>query len=415
MTPLRHYGALALLLCISLCANAQKWKYDFVVPDNGNFRQAINAANTRADKNRRYRIFVRASNYRLGNVVTTLTAPNTSIIGEVCQGTQVESCPQEEGFDRTSTLYLCGADSTYIQDIELWSNFRNDPTVFARCAVTLREQNCHGTILKNISLLGTQNTYYTNNSTTYIEDSRLCGTVDFICGSSTVYIDHCELRLMDRGNADNQAVICAPSTPPSARYGFVFSDCFVTGPQHQDGRYLLARPWNNAPRAAFLNCCMDITPAPEAWGDKGEVAPAQFAEFECTNRTFELLDTSARRTTFARQTGNPQPMQQPSVLSADAAENFVAHRVFNAWTPQSKSEQVPPPVVTRQGRQLTWKDIPEAGCYAICRDRKVVAFTTEPRYTIPTGTREGTVFSVRCANQMGGLGLRSAEVTYSAR
>ena len=45
----------------------------------------------------------------------------------------------------------------------------------------------------------------------------------------------------------------------------------------------------------------------------------------------------------------------------------------------------------------------------------VIACTTEPHYTGPTGTREGTMYTVRCANQLRGLGLRSEEVCYPQR
>ena len=59
---------------ISLPINAQgKWKYDFIVPDNGSFVQAINAANRRPDKNKRYRIFLKPSYYRIkgeGNTIS---------------------------------------------------------------------------------------------------------------------------------------------------------------------------------------------------------------------------------------------------------------------------------------------------------------------------------------------------------
>ena len=35
---------------------AQKWNYDFIVPDDGNFMSAIYAANDRFDKEARFRI-----------------------------------------------------------------------------------------------------------------------------------------------------------------------------------------------------------------------------------------------------------------------------------------------------------------------------------------------------------------------
>ena len=120
---------ISLIVCGTLKAQ-NKWTYDFIVPDNGNFVQAIQAANTRENKQRRYRIFIRPSYYRIkgeGNIIsavengvkvefpspmTTLTAPNTSIIGDTWQTTQIENCPQHEGISITSTLFCKGADST---------------------------------------------------------------------------------------------------------------------------------------------------------------------------------------------------------------------------------------------------------------------------------------------------------------
>lgn len=413
---------------------AQKWTYDFIVPDNGSFVQAVRAANTRADKARRYRIFVRASNYRvrgdgspltateggrsvqIASPMTVLTAPNTSICGEQWQNTQIENCPQHEGLDITCTLLARGADSTYIQDVELWSNFRNDPNLYANSAVALSEKRCRGNVLKNVSLLGTANTYYTNDGgTTYLEDCHIAGTVDFICGGGTVYFNHCELQLVARGDSTRQHRICAPATQRGEKYGYVFADCYIYGPGHQNRRYLLGRAWKNAPRAVFLNCCMNSEPAAEGWTGDGSAEPARFAEFECTDSLFEPLDTSRRKVGFARRGGDATAAQPSPTLSADEAMDYTLDKVFPAWDPEEKTAQVAPPVLRLSGRTLSWDDIPEAGCYAVCRDHRIVAFTTAPRYAIPAGTREGTVYSVRCANQMGGLGTRSKEVVYPQR
>ena len=428
---------LLFLLCVlypTLNACAQKWKYDFIVPDNGHFVQAIHAANNRADKSKRFRIFIRSSNYRTkgeGNLIkamengqeiafpspmTILTAPNTSIVGEYWHNTQIENCPQHEGIDITSTLFLKNADSTYIQDIELWSNFKDDPRLFANRAVALNEKNCKGNVLKNVSLLSTQDTYYTNDGgTTYLEDCHIAGTVDFICGGGTVFFDHCNIRLVPRGDTNKRDIICAPATAADARFGYVFSDCYISGPQHQKGRYLLGRPWRNAPRCVWLNCQMNIAPATEGWTDMHGTLPALFAEFESTDSLFRPVDMSGRKTSFKNAAGIGTPVSFSPVLTPDEAEQYTVETIFPSWNPRAKSEQVPPPVLTIKGRDITWDDIPEAGCYAICKDRIIVAFTTQPRYTVPSGTREGASYAVRCANQMGGLGDRSREVVFSLR
>ena len=427
-------ATLALCLLTATAAKAQKWQYDFIVPDNGNFVQAIHAANKRPDKSKRYRIFVRSSNYRIRgeqnpieamvdgkkvsipSPMTILTAPNTSICGESWHNTQIESRPQYEGLSITSTLYLNGADSTYIQDIELWCNFRDDIRLYANRSVALNEKHCKGNVFKNVSLVGLQNTYWTNDGgTTYLEDCRIMGTLDFICGGGTIYFNHCDITLANRGDAEKRDIICAPSTPAGQPYGYVFTDCYLDGPDHQEGRYLLGRPWRNAARAAFINCCMNRTPALEGWGTAGASQPYMLAEYNSANGHFELLDLSQRRSAFPNESGTPVAAPHGPVLSDEEVDYYSITDVFSGWDPRDKSDQVVPPVLSMEGKILSWEDIPEAGCYAVLKDRKIVAFTIKPSYTIPAGTREGSCYTVRCANQMGGLGAPSDIIVYPQR
>lgn len=406
----------------ALPSQAQKWRYDFIVPDQGNFVAAIQAANNRPDKNQRFRIFVRASNYRLGQTKATLHVSNTSIVGEARQGTQVETCPQQTGIDAGWTLYINGANDTYVQDIELWSNLRNDITLFAGSAPTLRLRQAHRTILKNICLRGTENTLYSDiasqvahTNSLYAEDCILVGTVDFIAGGGTAYFNHCDLTLAKRGDTTNQAVVCAPATEAGLPYGFIFSDCYLDGPRHQQGRYLLGQPLADKARTVWLNCCLNLTPTSEGWGDSYHFVPDLMAEFENTDGHFQPLNLSHRRIQFTNRAGRLTNITYQPTLSVEVAERYTPESVFADWTPRSLTEQIPPPILHISRRNITWEDIPEAGCYAVERDRKVVAFVTEPHYTVPAGVREGTCYTVRCANQMGGLGESSVQVVFSLR
>ena len=245
-------------------------QYDFVVPDDGTFNQAIEKANTRDDKDRRFTIFVKAGSYQIGtedNVITTLTAKNTSIIGEGYDKSQLYNIPKEEGIGITSTLFVQGADSTIIEDIELWCNFNNDPTAFANRAVALNEKNCKGNILRRVSLRSTQDTYYTNNGgTTYLEDCRIFGTVDFICGGGSVFFNHCDLIMVPRGNTGNRDVIVAPATEAERDYGYVFWNCTIDGSPEQDGRFWYGRAWRQEPQVVFINTTLKVQPAKEPWG-----------------------------------------------------------------------------------------------------------------------------------------------------
>lgn len=411
----------------------EKWKYDFVVPDNGNFVTAIKRANDRKDKSRRFRIFVKEGNYRIhgeGRMVsvvengrkvefpstmTVLTAPNTSIIGEEWQSTQIETSPQHEGLNVTSTLFLDGADSTYIQDIEFWSNYKNDPNAFTKISVALNEKHCKGNIFKNVSLLSNRNTYYTNDGgTTYLEDCTIMGTVDFICGGGTIYFNRCDIGLRTTGKTGIRDVICAPATENNRSFGYVFNDCLIEGDKSQDGIYMLATPWKNMPKISFVNTIMSLIPAKEGYCDGKSVLPSKFSEYISMDSQFNLVDLSQRRTSYTDKAGVVSSVAHNLVMTDEEAEATVVENVYPGWNPVDVAQQVYPSRLRIVGRTIIWEDVPEAGCYAICRDRKVIAFTTEPKFVVPRGTYEGACFSIRCANKMGGLGPRSNEVVLSS-
>lgn len=437
--------ALLVCLCLSslLAMTAQtpdslgriRYKYDFIVPDNGNFVAAIKAANHRKDKGKRFRIFVKSSMYRIkgeGNPIkitekgkemtipspmTVLTAPNTSICGEGYKHTQIESMPMHEGISCTSTLFLNGADSTYIQDIELWSNYRNDINAYANRAVALNEKNCKGNIFKNLSLMSTQDTYYTNDGgTTYLEDCTIKGTVDFICGGGTIYFNRCNIELRSRGDTGKRDVICAPATEAFRRYGYVFNSCSIYGDSAQNCRYMLGRPWKNAPQAVFIGTVMEMQPDSTGWTEMHGTLPRLFAEYESMDSGFQLVSTSGRRQHFKDKNNVISTMRHSTLLTADEADYYDVDSVFPGWHPEEKTVLIDPPAVQIRGRGcIYWEEVPEACLYAVCKNRDVVAFTTEPHYNVPRGTAEGSCYSIRCANFYGGLGSMSNEVVYPNR
>lgn len=436
--PLFYMVMVAMLLPLAVCAQTPdslgriRYKYDFVVPTNGNFIQAIHAANNRADKSKRFRIFIKSSMYRIkgeGNLIkitengkemeipspmTILTAPNTSICGEGMKNTQIESMPMHEGISITSTLFLKGADSTYIQDMELWSNYRDDATAFANRAVALNEKNCKGNIFKRLSLMSNQDTYYTNDGgTTYLEDCTIKGTVDFICGGGTIYFNRCDIELRTRGGGGKRDVICAPATEAFREYGYVFNGCRIYGAAEQGGRYMLGRPWKNAPRAVFIGTLMELLPDSTGWTEMHGTLPRLFSEYESVDEEFQLVPTGARRTQYKDANGIMTTVRYDTDLSVSDAEKYDIEHVFPGWHPDERAALVAPPVVHIKDRgNIYWEDLPEACLYAICKNRDVVAFTTEPHYAVPRGTAEGSCYSVRCANFYGGLGERSNEVVY---
>lgn len=333
-----------IIFCFSfLCATA--WAQDFTVPDDGDFVSAIHAANTRTDTSSRFTILVRAGRHisvGTGDTITsrlkdthgndsivsfpspivTLRAPRVSIIGEGKDRTVVENRPTHEGISITSTLFLDHADSTVVQDLTLWCNFNNDPTAFANRAVALRERACRGNRLRNVRLLSTQDTYYTNaGGDTTLDSCDVHGTVDFICGGGTIRFNSCTIHIEPRGKTGARDVICAPATMAD-EMGYIFKNCTIDGSAEQDGRYHLARPWRNQPQCVFLHTRMLLLPAPAGYCEMHGTLPRLFAEYGSVDRNGLPVDCSMRKTTFKNPDGEQVAVGYSPVLSAQDAIIF---------------------------------------------------------------------------------------------
>jgi hypothetical protein len=179
---------------------------------------------------------------------------------------------------------------------------------------------------------------------------------------------------------------------------------------------MLGRPWKNAPRAVFLSTLMELLPDSLGWTEMQGTLPRLFSEYESLDNEFQLAPTSQRRKQFKDANNVTTNMRYNTYLTTAEAEKYDINNVFPQWHPEQKSEQVNPPVVKiKDTGSIYWDDVPEACLYAVCRNRDVVAFTTQPFYNVPKGSPMNVSYSMRCANYYGGLGDRSNEVTYPNR
>ena len=412
---------------------AQKWSYDFIVPDNGSFMDAIHKANGRFDKDKRFRIFIRSGRHysmgegdtisttengvevRFPSPIATLTASNTSIIGEDRLNTVVENNPHHEGISITSTLFLKGTDNTYIQDLELFCNLQNNTNPKAGRAVALHERNCGRNVFRNVYLNSTQDTYWTNDGgTTYLDSCTIAGTVDFICGGGTIFFDKCDIKLVERDNWEKSDIITAPATADTLQYGFVFNECLVYGADNYKMKFYLGRPWKFSPRCVWLNCRFNAIPQEIGWTNMHGMLPKLFAEYNSrtvnADGTLTKVDLSKRRTVYQSQDKQDMKVDFCPELTEEEAKAYTLDKVFPEWNPRDVCRQAPPPTIQLKGKKLVWKDVPEAGCFVVYMDEQLLDFTTNTSYTVPSDAPKGTKFYVRSANQMGGLGNASNEV-----
>jgi len=130
-------------------------------------------------------------------------------------------------------------------------------------------------LFRNCRFLGWQDTILLNRGRQYFENCYIAGHVDFIFGAATAWFEKCHIQCLGDG------YITVASTPVDQPFGFVFSNCKITGDQ-PEARTYLGRPWRIYASTIFLNTEMSEVVRPEGWNDwkKPEThQTARYAEF----------------------------------------------------------------------------------------------------------------------------------------
>ncbi len=190
------------------------------------------------------------------NTVIRGLSPNSRIVWDDYSGrTDPVNSATTLGTRRTATVTITAPDVT-IQNLTIVNTFdylgqiglaEGDPKkVHDTQALALAISGKADRItLKNVNLQGWQDTLFVDCGKTYIGDSRISGSVDFIFGAGTVALERCEIVSRYMPGKPSQGYVCAPSTLKETPYGFVFFDCKLTheGEPFPDGSTALARPW----------------------------------------------------------------------------------------------------------------------------------------------------------------------------
>ena len=413
-----------------------KGLYDYVVENVDDLLAAISAAESRTDKNVRYRIFIKngeytlplsstmttVNGYEVPECITFLKAGNVSFIGESRDGVVITNgIDKSETFTSTygTTSKYDGIGNSDVFQIQSSASglYWQDLTVETGMDdATGRDLAIHdkGTknVYKNVGLRGYQDTWTSNNNNGlyYFEDGYVRGRTDYMCGKGDIFWNRVELRQIAGGYA------AVPSTP--AKIGWVYKDCVINAEgSGVDGKYTLGRPWGSGtPVAVFIDTKMNVVPSAVGWNEMSGGYPKQFAEYNSTKASGSQVDLSGLKTTFdaydkKNDNGtyvNRRNEKNVPVLTAEEALYYGnLHNMFGDWDPTLLTEQAPVPQNVKQtGTKLTWDDSNYALLWAVVKDGKVVDFTTEPAYTL-TETGE---YAVRAANEMGGLSEASATV-----
>ena len=394
--------------------SVKKQLYDQVVENADQLLAAITAAQKRSDKNVRYRIFIKngkytiplystkktVNGYEVPECITFINTQNLSLIGESRDGviitngidknetftSQYGQTSKYDGIGNSDVFQISGNDY-YFQDLTIESGMGD---------ATGRDLAVHDkatrTIYKNTGLRGYQDTWTSNNDRGlyYFEGGYVRGRTDYMCGKGDAFFNGVELRQIAGGYA------AVPSK--SIKYGYVYKDCTINGEgSGVDGNYTLGRPWGSGtPVALYIDTKMNVVPSAIGWNEMSGGWPKRFAEYNSMTKTGSQIDLSGRKKTFGDGHAN-----NPVLTAEEALEAGNLHNMFGDWDPTLATEQAPLPANVRlSGTTLSWDNSNYALLWAIVKNGHVVAFTTEPTYTIDDTSAQ---WGVRAANEMGGL------------
>lgn len=409
--------------------------YDFIVPTNGSFTEALAAAAKRTDTSKRFRIFIKHGDYKIPanensmvtgsdgkqypSATTYMNTPNVSIIGESNENTSItNTVPAVEcdnGFGMANVLEGIGhgdvlslessATNTYFQDIKMYSSMGDGK---GRDIVLNDKSN--KTICKNVNLWAYQDTYVSNNQRGrfYFEGGILRGNTDYLCGKGDVYYNNVDLLMCGTG------YLAVPSQP--TKYGYIFKDCTIKDGSTAgiNGKYKLGRPWGKGTSIVlFIDTKMEVIPTAAGWDEMSGGYPKRFAEYNSTTATGTAVDLSGRKQVYDaydakdgnNYTNRRNETAESPVLTAEEAAFYTLETVMGGdddWDPTAATEQASAPTnVKIAGNNLTWDNSNYALLWAVCKDGKVFDFTVEPTYAVDDAS---ATWSVRAANEMGGLG-----------
>lgn len=405
--------------------------YDFIVPTDGDFKTALDAAAKRTDTSKRFRIFIKQGDYKIpadekskvtgsdgksyANPTTYMNTPNVSIIGEGMDNTSLtntvpnsgQSANVLEGIGKGDVLCLQkGATNTYFQDLKMYSSMGD-----AKGRDIVLNDQSNKTICKNVSLWAYQDTYVSNNQNGkfYFEDGILRGRTDYLCGKGDVYYNNVELWICEKGG-----YLAVPSQPK--KYGYIFKDCTIkdaTEAKDLNGNYALGRPWGKGtPIALYIDTKMEAIPSAAGWNEMSGGYPKRFAEYNSYTSTGSVVDLKDRKKVYdaydSKDGDNYVNRRNETagdpILAAEEAATYTIETVMGQnddWDPTAATEQASAPTnVKLNGTTLAWDNNDYALLWAVCKNGKVVDFTITPSYIVDDAS---ATWSVRAANEMGGL------------
>ena len=291
--------------------------------------------------------------YDLGETaLTTISASHVVVKGESMEGTIIKNAPDAkiEGISTTATILNTGSDNIF-EHLTLQNALDYYKADNGR-AVCLQDKGTR-TACYSVRMLSYQDTYYSNKpgQECWFEDCEIHGTVDFICGSGSVYfyntLLYCEKRSKNGGGSD--CITANNSQTATADKGYVFDRCTI---QSECPVVSLSRTWNDQPQVAYLLTTLDMSKGDFALSDGSKIQrwtidgmnnclPYDFSEYNTMDTEGNVISPKSNKVQFFGKAEN----EKETIIGYEAAEaKSYTHFFREGWAPARNYVAFPLPV-----------------------------------------------------------------------
>mgnify|MGYP000996314562 FL=1 len=378
------------------------------------------------------------------NGQTHIRKPNISIIGQSKDNTIIRNHPIVEGISYTATLYVeknhtdfYAEDLTLENEFDYWGTMAGQSSSSGAGRADVFYDRGNRSIMKNVALKSYQDTYYSNNASPdyrgYFENCDFYGVVDYICGNGNIWFEKCNLILRDRKGNN----IAAPSTEVDQEWGYVFNECSIKPESDNmirftDKDWTLAHAWNNSPACTYLNTKMYTQPQSYGWGRSMDSnLMLRFHEYKSIDGADNMLSLVTRSLAACV----PAAGSDDVILSDEQASGYTLRNVVGgtdgfepnelcmqidaasgAKADYDENHEVWNDDIVLDDDILQWNKHTTALCYVVFKLNEAtnkweyIDNTTDA--IINLADYGSGYYSVRAANQRGGLGAATKAIRY---
>ena len=317
---------------------------------------AISEANQRNDTVTAERLFIMIPDgvYDLGETtLTRISGHNIALVGESMAGTVIQNKPdvKTESISKTAVLQNRGTGN-YFQDLTLKNALDYYHVEPDGRAVTLQDKGTR-TICNRVRMLSYQDTYYSDNEQcqSYMLDTEIHGTIDFICGAGDVWFERCRI-VTEKRTPDGSGVDIITATRTSeTEWGYVFNHCTI---ENDVSAFNYGRSWHTNPHCVWLYTTLLTPEKLEAtrFDDEGmKTSGNYFKEYGTMDAAGRDITPKSNVVRFTLR-DHTQPYTAETIMTKEEAKQYTVKRVFGDWRPDKQLKKM-----EQQARKLKKKHL----------------------------------------------------------